>query len=419
MYFWYKLTTCLFYPFASIFLIFRKFKKKEHPSRYKEKLAKIDTPKEEGILIWLHAASIGETLSVLPLIENLEQNKNIKKILITTITLSSAELIKKKINKNTKIIHQFLPLDIPKFVDKFLNHWSPNLAIFVDSEIWPNFIFKIKKRKIPLLLVNGRITKKTFSKWKYLNNFAQNIFQKFDLCLVANSETEKRLHSLGANNIKNFGNLKFTNTKINTNNQIDELFLEKLKNRKIWCAASTHPTEEIFCAETHLDVKKSYKDVLTVIIPRHVNRTKLILKELSSLNLKVCLYSNIEQIKFDTDVLLVDAYGESLKFFNIAKCVFLGGSLIKHGGQNPVEASRLGCKIFHGPNVDNFNEIYKYLESLGASKKINNYKELVQSVVEEFKSNTNKNDSIKKDIEKYGDNILNQVIEEIKKYINI
>ena len=337
MYFWYKLTTCLFYPFASIFLIFRKFKKKEHPSRYKEKLAKIDTPKEEGILIWLHAASIGETLSVLPLIENLEQNKNIKKILITTITLSSAELIKKKINKNTKIIHQFLPLDIPKFVYK---------KAFLNSMI-------------------------------------------------------------------------STNTKINTNNQIDELFLEKLKNRKIWCAASTHPTEEIFCAETHLDVKKSYKDVLTVIIPRHVNRTKLILKELSSLNLKVCLYSNIEQIKFDTDVLLVDAYGESLKFFNIAKCVFLGGSLIKHGGQNPVEASRLGCKIFHGPNVDNFNEIYKYLESLGASKKINNYKELVQSVVEEFKSNTNKNDSIKKDIEKYGDNILNQVIEEIKKYINI
>ena len=361
-------------------------------------------------------------MSILPLIENFEQNEKIKRILITSITVSSAEVLKKKFNKNTKVIHQFLPFDILKYVKKFLKHWSPNLSIFIDSEIWPNLIFQIKERNIPLLMVNGRISKKTFSKWKSLKNFSKKIFEKFDLCIVANNETENYLKILGAQNIKNYGNLKFANTKLNSNNNLNSAFLNKIKNRKIWCAASTHPSEEIFCAKTHLMLKKNYNNILTIIIPRHVDRIKTINDELSNLNLTISLFSKFDQMNIDTDILLIDSYGETSKFYNISKCVLLGKSLIKSsingGGQNPIEPSRLGCKIFHGPNVSNFTEIYEYLKSLGVTDQVSSPEELNQSLVEEFKEDKTNNNQVTEKIDNYGLNILNNVIKEIKIYIN-
>ena len=422
MYFWYKLLTYLFYPFAPFFLFLRKLKKKEHSIRYKEKLSQINAPRSEGFLIWFHVASVGEAMSILPLIENFEQNEKIKRILITSITVSSAEVLKKKINKNTKVIHQFLPFDILKYVKKFLKHWSPNLSIFIDSEIWPNLIFQIKERNIPLLMVNGRITKKTFSRWKFSKNFSKKIFEKFDLCIVANNETENYLKILGAQNIKNYGNLKFANTKLNSNNNLNSAFLNKIKNRKIWCAASTHPSEEIFCAKTHLMLKKNYNNILTIIIPRHVDRIKTINDELSNLNLTISLFSKFDQMNIDTDILLIDSYGETSKFYNISKCVLLGKSLIKSstndGGQNPIEPSRLGCKIFHGPNVSNFTEIYEYLKSLGVADQVSSPEELNQSLVKEFKEDKANNNQVIEKIDNYGLNILNNVIKEIKIYIN-
>ena len=422
MYFWYKLLTYLFYPFAPFFLFLRKLKKKEHSIRYKEKLSQINAPRSEGFLIWFHVASVGEAMSILPLIENFEQNEKIKRILITSITVSSAEVLKKKFNKNTKVIHQFLPFDILKYVKKFLKHWSPNLSIFIDSEIWPNLIFQIKERNIPLLMVNGRITKKTFSRWKFLKNFSKKIFEKFDLCIVANNETENYLKILGAQNIKNYGNLKFANTKLNSNNNLNSAFLNKIKNRKIWCAASTHPSEEIFCAKTHLMLKKNYNNILTIIIPRHVDRIKTINDELSNLNLTISLFSKFDQMNIDTDILLIDSYGETSKFYNISKCVLLGKSLIKSstndGGQNPIEPSRLGCKIFHGPNVSNFTEIYEYLKSLGVADQVSSPEELNQSLVKEFKEDKANNNQVIEKIDNYGLNILNNVIKEIKIYIN-
>ena len=421
MYFWYKLITYLFYPFAPIYLYFRKLRKKEDSIRYKEKLSKINISRGDGFLVWFHVASVGEAMSILPLIENFIQEQKINKILITSISLSSGKILEKKFNQNVKVIHQFLPLDIPILTNKFLNHWKPNLSIFIDSEIWPNLILQISKKKIPLLLVNARITKKTFIRWKLLINFAKKIFGKFDLCIASNKESENYLSVLGAKNIKNVGNLKFSNIKNNSNNKLDSFLLDKIKNRKIWCATSTHPNEEIICAKSHLLIKKNYNNILTIIIPRHINRVKKITKELSKLNLKVSLYSQADQINISTDILLVDSYGEVSKFFNISKYVFLGKSLIKSllmdSGQNPIEAARLGCKIFHGPNVSNFVEIYEYLKTLGIAKEVKNYEELSLSIVEEFKEDKAKNDMIASKIENYGQNILNNVIVELKKYI--
>ena len=418
MYFWYKFLTYLFFPFLPIYIFFRKLKKKEHHTRYIEKLSQIHIPREEGFLIWFHVASVGEGLSILPLVENFEKDEKIQKILITSITLSSSEVLKKKLSNNKKIVHQFLPFDVSKLVSKFLKHWSPNLAIFVDSEIWPNLIFQIKKKNIPLLLINGRITKKSFNRWKILTTFSKKIFEKFDLCIAANIESENYLKILGAKNIKNYGNLKFANTKLNSSDIKDPIFFNKFENRKIWCASSTHPSEESFCAEAHLKLKQTFKDILTIIIPRHIHRVRKIDRELSALNLKVVLYSNLNQMNFNTDILLVDIYGETSKFFNISKCVFLGGSIIEHGGQNPIEPSRLDSKIFHGAYITNFTEIYKYLESLGITQQINTSDQLAMAISKEFISNNPTNSQISKKIDNYGDEILNKVIKEIKIYIN-
>tara|TARA_Y100000590_G_scaffold314677_1_gene355804 strand:- start:2047 stop:3312 length:1266 start_codon:yes stop_codon:yes gene_type:complete len=421
MHFWYKLLTYLLYFFIPIYLFFRKLQNKEDSKRYVEKLSKINTPRGEGFLLWYHVASVGEAMSILPLVEKFKENTKIDKILITTITLSSAQVLRKKFKQDSKIIHQFLPFDVPIYIDKFLAHWSPNIAIFVDSEIWPNLIFQIKKKNIPLMLINARITQKTFSRWKIMKNFSKKVFGKFDLCIASNTETESYLKILGAKNIKNFGNLKFAKSKINLQNKMDTLFLEKIKNRKIWCAASTHFSEERFCAETHIKIKKIYNNILTIIIPRHITRIKKINDELAGLNLKINLYSNYREMDTNTDILLVDTYGEASKFYEIAKCVFLGKSLIKsledNSGQNPIEASRLACKIFHGPYVRNFTEIYTYLKSMNVTNEIRTSEELCLSLVEELKGKKVKNQEILNKIENYGQNTLNNVVEELKNYI--
>ncbi len=421
MFYWYKFFTYLFYPFAPIYLYLRKLKKKEDPVRFKEKLAKINTPRDKGFLIWFHVASVGEAMSILPVIENCINDEKVDKILLTSITLSSGKILEKKYKQNAKVIHQFLPLDIPIITNKFLEQWNPNLSVFIDSEIWPNLISQIKKKKISLILLNARITEKTFKRWKLISSFAKEIFDKFDLCIASNKESENFLKILGAKNIKNYGNLKFTKTKENSDSKLEASFLNKIKNRKIWCAASTHPFEEILCAKAHIKIKKFFGNVLTIIIPRHIDRAEKISLELSNLNLKVTFYSKLEDLDEKTDILIVDSYGESLKFYNISKYVFVGKSLSKtlimNSGQNPIEPARLGCKIFHGPNFSNFMEIYGYLETLGVTKKVNDFEELSLSLVEEFKKDRAKNDEISTKIQNYGQNIFNNVILELKKYV--
>ena len=376
MYFWYRVLTYLFYPISPIYLYLRKLRQKEDSIRYLEKLSKIKKIRGDGFLIWIHVASVGEAMSILPLVDNCINDNKINKILLTSITLSSGKILERKFKNNYKITHQFLPLDIPILTNKFLNHWKPNLSVFIDSEIWPNLILQANKKKIPLVLLNARITKKTFKRWKLIKKFAEKIFQKFDLCIASNKESENFLKILGAKNIKNYGNLKFSNSTNNTSQKLDFNFKNKIKDRKIWCAVSTHEPEEKICATAHLKIKKQFDNVLTIIIPRHIDRVKEINNELSKLNLRIVLSSALDQLDNKTDIVLIDSYGETLKFFNISKYVFVGKSLVKSlamdGGQNPIEPARLGCEILHGPNVSNFFEIYDYFKTVGRAKEVKN-----------------------------------------------
>jgi len=239
------------YPFFVLIIFLRIFFNKESKQRYKEKLFASSFNIEKNAdkkLIWFHVASIGEFKSIIPIIKKLDEN-NIYQFLITSVTLSSSQLISKELLNKKNIFHRFFPIDTVSLVKKFLDGWSPNLIVFVDSEIWPNFLSEIKRRKIPSILINGRITKKTFERWALIPGFAKNIFDTFDLCLASSNESEKYLKKLNAKNVKFIGNLKFTNS-INLESIDDDnrLFFNQ---KKFWCAASTHKGEEIFCIKTH------------------------------------------------------------------------------------------------------------------------------------------------------------------------
>jgi len=405
----YRIVINLIVIISPIIILFRLFKKKEDPIRFKEKFCFFSKKRSKGKLIWFHGASVGEILSVIPLIEKLEKNKNISQILLTSNTLSSSKIISNL--KLKKTIHQFFPIDTNYHTQKFLNYWKPSTVFFIDSEIWPNMINNIKDKSISLILLNARITKRSFERWKFFKSTANNIFQKFDICFSSNLQSKKYLKYLGAKKIQYIGNLKFSQTEKNEdflNNDIKKYFLSK----KIWCAASTHNTEEKFCFIAHKKLKEKYKNLLTIIIPRHIDRTEDIIKEIKNLDLKVYTHDSKKKIDNDVDIYLVNAYGKTKSFFKICKTVFLGGSLIKHGGQNPLEAAKYGCKILHGPNISNFKEIYHLLNTYNVSNKVINLNEIINKVDKLFNNNNN-SQNIKTKIKNLGNKILNSTLKEV------
>ena len=414
MFFVYRVLANLIFLFSPLIIFIRLLKKKEHPIRFKEKFSIHTKKKLAGKLIWLHGASVGEILSIVPLIEKLEKKSDVKQILVTSNTLSSSKILSDF--KLKKTIHQFFPIDTNYHSNKFLNYWKPSVAIFVDSEIWPNMINNIKKRSLSLVLMNARITDKSFKRWKIFNLSAKNIFQKFDICLSASLKSKNYLKSLGAKNIKYVGNLKFSqteNSKTDLNKDIKKFFMTK----KIWCVSSTHDNEENICAETHKKLKLKYKNLLTIIIPRHIHRANKIKNEIQKFNLKVHMHDSKKKIDSATDIYLVNSFGQTKSFFKICKTVFLGGSIIKHGGQNPLEAVRYGCIVVHGPNVWNFEEIYSLLKKYEVSNKIMNPSQLTAKIDKIFSMKTNSK-NIKVKIKKLGDKILNSTFNEINYFTN-
>ena len=414
MFFFYRILINLILLLSPIIILIRLLQIKEDPLRFKEKLGFYSKRKLKGKLIWFHGASVGEILSVIPLIEKLEKNKQIKQILITSNTLSSSKILSRL--KLKKTIHQFLPIDTDYNTNKFLSYWDPSIAIFIDSEIWPNMITNIKKKNISLMLINARITKKSFTKWNFFPSSAKKLFQNFDMCLSSSLESKNYLKLLGAKKISYIGNLKFTQSE-KTADELSSNIKKFFLTRKIWCASSTHELEEKICANIHKKLKIKYKNLLTVIIPRHIHRTKKIIKEIKELNLKIHLHDSRKKIDEETDIYLVNSFGQTQSFFKACKTVFLGGSIIEHGGQNPLEAAKYGCQILHGPNVWNFKEIYNLLEVHGMSNKITTTKQLSLKVEQIFNSKKNSK-KLQLKIKILGNKILESTLKEINFYMN-
>ena len=410
----YRLLMNLAVIFSPLIILIRLIKKKEDPIRYKEKFTFFSKKRKKGNLVWFHGASVGELMSVIPLIEKLEKNKNIKQILVTTSTLSSSKIFNKF--KLIKTVHQFFPVDTNYLSKKFLKYWKPNLAIFIDSEIWPNMLTNLKKKSINHILLNARITKKSFKRWSILGSFSENLFKGFNYTYPQNDETKKYLKYFQVKKIKKIGNLKFSESIFDSNKSINLGLRKFLDNKKYWCAASTHEGEEVIAANVHINLQKKIKNLVTIIIPRNIQRTQTIINMFLQLGLKIHVHSNGKKIPKNTQIYIVDTYGESKTFFKISKVVFLGKSLTVQGGQNPLEPARFNCNILHGPNVSNFYEIYKLLDENKISFKINNQNQLTKKIKELLKKDI-RSKNIDSKIKIIGEKILRETLIELKKFI--
>ena len=410
----YRILTIIFLILSPIILIFRLFNKKEDPKRFKEKFCFFSKTKIKGKLIWFHGASVGELQSIIPIVEKLNKNKKVKQILITSNTLSSSKIISKF--KFKKVIHQFFPIDVNFFSKKFLDYWSPSMAFFIDSEIWPNMLYNLENRSVPIILLNGRITKKTFERWLIFPKFAQKIFNKFNLCLPSSIESKKYLRKLGANQIKYIGNLKYAQSEQKIND-IQQNIKNFVKSKKVWCASSTHFNEERLCALIHKKLKEKHKNLLTIIIPRHINRIDSIKKELLNLDLKIHMDEPSSIINKNTDIYLVNSYGKTKSFYNNCRTIFLGGSIINRGGQNPLEAARFGCNLLHGKNVTNFTEIYKFLGKNRISNLVRTKLEFEKKLEALLIKKNNSSIFIKNKISKIGKKILKDTQKEINFFL--
>ena len=401
----YKLFTFLLEPFLVLILKKRVLKGKEDPERFKEKLGETKNTNLSNV-VWFHVASLGEIKSISPIVKYYQKKPNIN-ILITTVTLSSYNFFKENLEtKNT--VHQYAPLDGPRIVKKFIKYWQPKISIFVESEIWPNLIEEASKQS-KLILLNCRISKNSFAKWKTFKKVFTSLILKFHSITVQNKETARYLKYFGIENIKNFGNLKF----IKDENKKPGVLKINQTNR-IWAAMSIHYDEVENIIETHQKLVTNYDDITTFLIPRHLNKISSMKTLISEKKINLQLVSENPKIDHFNGIVIVDKFGIADDVFDSVKIVFMGGSFINHGGQNPIEPARFGCKIFHGKNIFNFTEIYDLLEKNNISKLTKNPSELSAEIDNYLKDdnvrNSQKNVSFSDDVFIKTTNYLNDYI---------
>ena len=407
----YSLLVYIVIIFSPLIIIYRILKKKENPKRFFEKFSLNKKKRKQGKLIWFHCSSVGEFLSIAPLVQELEKTRDIKQILVTTSTLSSSKIFNKFRFKKT--LHQFYPLDNNYIVNNFLNYWKPSSVIFVESEIWPTMISELNKRKIKIILINARMSKSSFKRWFSIRYFGKNILQKFDYIFPQNKETIFYFNKLGIKKVKFLGNLKFIGTH---NDKVKKINKKFFKDKIVLCSASTHRNEEEIFADLHIKYKKKIPNLITVIIPRHIERTNEIIQMLDKKKLKFVKHSENKKNNQNYDIYVVDSYGESKSFYKISNVVFLGGSLVSKGGQNPLEALKFGCSILHGNYTFNFKDVYKMLEKEKLSLKVLNSKDLEKKAISLLKNKRNNLNKIKK-LKRIGVSILRKNLNELRRII--
>jgi 3-deoxy-D-manno-octulosonic-acid transferase len=362
----YRLLTAAAVPVADMVLKQRLKRGKELAARLGERRGESPVARPDGPLVWLHVASVGEMVSVLPLIERIRA-RDIA-VLVTSGTVTAAELAERRFPPG--VIHQFVPVDMPQFVARFLNHWRPNLGLFVESDLWPNLIIAAARREVPLILVNGRLSERSFNRWKLAPRTAGALLGRFDLCLAQSADDASRFADLGAPRYVTTGNLKLDVPAP----PVDPDKLRKLQaaiaGRPVIAAASTHPGEEIELVDVHRRLKHSFPGLLTILVPRHPERGASIAGIARGAGLTFAQRSLGELPDRATEIYVADTLGELGMIYRLAPIVFIGGSLVGHGGQNPIEAAKLGAAILHGPHVWNFAEIYSVLDASGGAEMV-------------------------------------------------
>jgi 3-deoxy-D-manno-octulosonic-acid transferase len=345
-------------PLAPLFLARRLRHGKEHGVRLPERRGVSAAARPLGPLVWLHGASVGELISVLPLIERIDARE--VDLLVTSGTVTSGGLAEQRLPRG--VIHQFVPIDVPFFVRRFLNHWQPNLALFVESELWPNIMIETARRGVPMILVNGRLSENSFRRWRHLPATIGALLQRLDLCLARTPADAERLSELGAPHVLTTGDLKLDGPAPPADRGKLAALQRATAGRPLIAAASTHAGEEAAMIDAHLKLRANFPNLLTLIVPRHPERGAGVADIARAAGLNVKLRSRGELPDARTDIYVADTVGELGLIYRLAPIVFVGGSLAEHGGQNPIEPAKLGAAILHGPHVWNFAEIYAELD---------------------------------------------------------
>ncbi|WP_036283060.1 3-deoxy-D-manno-octulosonic acid transferase [Methylocystis sp. ATCC 49242] len=362
----YRAATILATPFAGVVLRRRAGQGKEDLARLDERMGLASRPRPEGRLVWLHGASLGESLSLLPLIERFIQRG--AEVLVTSGTVSSARVLAARLPAGA--FHQYAPLDAPKFVERFLDHWRPDIAVFAESELWPNMVAAVRARNVPLVLANARISRKSAERWRNLPGAARIVFGAVDLCLAQDSDNAARFLALGAPCVRITGNLKFDVPPPPVDAARLAEFNGAVGARPVWAAVSTHPGEESIILEAHAELAQQIPSLLTVIVPRHRERGPEIAQMARDRGYVTALRSQDGEPRRDVDVYVADTTGELGLIFRSVGVVFMGKSLVPGGGQNPIEPAKLGCAVLYGPNVENFNEVYSELAAAKAAARV-------------------------------------------------
>ena len=355
---------------------------KEDPERLEERLGISLAERPTGNLIWFHAASVGESLSLVELIKRISSSQPDYNFLITTGTITSAKLILSRLPSNA--VHQYIPVDTPRAVEKFLDRWRPSLAIWTESEFWPNLISFTSARDIPMILINARISEKSYRRWRFFKKSLKNLIEKFNYSLIQDEKTVKYFSKIGisSNNFELTGTLKEGSAAL-PHSETEQVEISKqILNRPVWLAASTHEGEEKLIAAAHRHASKASQGLLLIIVPRHPERGLEIASILTKENFKICLRSKKDKISSDTQIYIADTLGELGLWYRIAPVSFVGGSFVPIGGHNPFEPAALGSAILHGPYVENFKEIYNRLNVAGAAVKIEEASELGVKLIE-------------------------------------
>ena len=355
---------------------------KEDPNRIDERRGVSNATRPQGELIWFHACSVGESLALLGLIEDVLEERPSTNILITTGTTTSANLIQSRLP--SRAIHQYIPIDVGKFVKKFLNHWKPDIAIFTESELWPCLIYYTFKQKVPLILINARISQKSFSKWRWLKGIASSILSSFSVILCQDEKTASFIKKLSNLKISPqiTGSLKQSAAPLPFIESERTKISDQVRGRPVWLAASTHENEELTIARAHAFAKRFSRQLLLIIAPRHPNRGKEICSNLRNLGWKVSLRSNGEGINTNTEIYIADTLGEMGLWYRFSPICFMGGSLVKVGGHNPFEPAALGSAVLHGPYIWSAAEAYEILGASKASLQVQTPEELSQAVID-------------------------------------
>lgn len=375
----YRALTRLAVPLVPLMLAWRARRGKEEPARRLERCGQASVPRPSGFLAWFHAASVGEANAVLPVIDAIAAEHPEIRLLLTTGTVTSAKLARARLPQGA--VHQYVPLDNQGYVQAFLAHWRPDLAVLVESEIWPNLVLETKAQGIPLVLVNGRISLASFRRWRRRPGLSRPLFSAFSLVLAQNERLAQRFTALGAPRALSVGNLKADAPPPPTDLAGHKRLAAALSGRNVWLAASTHPGEDDMAAVAHLSMKKTRPDLLTIIVPRHPERGPLIAKLLTGANLSVALRSAGKLPDADTDIYIADTIGELGLFYNLVPVAFIGGSLVPHGGQNPVEAIKLGAAVLTGPHWRNFADAYDELLRAGGCVQVGDAASLAEAAL--------------------------------------